>query len=237
MLVESTVEREELILALREVTDLERIIGRVVYGSANARDLKRPGRRPGENSPTAAAVRASALRCWRRYARGLDDLPELRQELERAIVDEPPFTIREGGMIRPGYSDQVDELKSIQTGGRDLVPRWRPGSGGVQGHPQSEGGLQQGVRLLHRGGQEPDRPGAGALGPQADHRQLRALHQPGVEGPGTHHSLRRGQADGPGVRAVLRTAGQGQRPGGRPSRPPPAAWPNWTCCAPSPPWR
>ena len=52
---------------------------------------------------------------------GLDDLPELRQELERAIVDEPPFTVREGGMIRAGYSDQVDQLRSIQTGGRDLV--------------------------------------------------------------------------------------------------------------------
>ena len=121
MLVESTLEREELILALREVTDLERIIGRVVYGSANARDLsalaaglgKIPRLRQlceGLNSPLLAEV-----------CQGLDDLPELRQELERAIVDEPPFTIREGGMIRPGYSEQVDQLKSVQTGGRDLV--------------------------------------------------------------------------------------------------------------------
>ena len=52
---------------------------------------------------------------------GLDDLTELREELERAIVDEPPFTVREGGMIRTGYSEEVDRLHSIQTGGRDLV--------------------------------------------------------------------------------------------------------------------
>ena len=121
VLVESTLEREELILALREVTDLERIIGRVVYGSANARDLsalaaglgKIPRLRQlcdGLSSPLLAEV-----------CQGLDDLPELRQELERAIVEEPPFTVREGGMIRAGYSDQVDQLRSIQTGGRDLV--------------------------------------------------------------------------------------------------------------------
>ena len=52
---------------------------------------------------------------------GLDDLTALREELERAIVDEPPFTVREGGMIRTGYSEEVDRLRAIQTGGRDLV--------------------------------------------------------------------------------------------------------------------
>ena len=36
-------------------------------------------------------------------------------------MDEPPFTVREGGMIRTGYSEEVDRLHSIQTGGRDLV--------------------------------------------------------------------------------------------------------------------
>ena len=121
VLVESTLEREELILALREVTDLERIIGRVVYGSANARDLSALAAGLGKIPRLRQLCEGLTSPLLAEVCQGLDDLPELRQELERAIVDEPPFTVREGGMIRAGYSDQVDQLRSIQTGGRDLV--------------------------------------------------------------------------------------------------------------------
>ena len=121
VLVESTVEREELILALREVTDLERLIGRVVYGSANARDLAALAAGLGRIPRLRQLCQTLESPLLAEVCRGLDDLPALREELERAIVDEPPLTIREGGMIRPGYSQQVDELHSIQTGGRDLV--------------------------------------------------------------------------------------------------------------------
>ena len=121
VLTEATLERSELRLELREITDLERLIGRVVYGSANARDLaavcaglsRVPRLRQlaqGLDSPLIAEV-----------CRQLDDLPELRLELEQAIVEEPPLTVREGGMIRAGYCPDVDELRSIQSGGRDLV--------------------------------------------------------------------------------------------------------------------
>ena len=121
VLAEHTLERGELRLCLREITDLERLIGRVVYGSANARDLAAVagglGRIPqlralteGLDAPLLAEVRA-----------GLDDLADLRRELEGAIVDEPPLTVREGGMIRAGYDEEVDRLRSIQSGGRELV--------------------------------------------------------------------------------------------------------------------
>ncbi len=121
VLVESTLEREELILALREVTDLERIIGRVVYGSANARDLSALAAGLGKIPRLRQLCQGLEAPILAEVCQGLDDLPELRDELERAIVEEPPFTVREGGMIREGYSDQVDQLRSIQTGGRDLV--------------------------------------------------------------------------------------------------------------------
>jgi DNA mismatch repair protein MutS len=120
-LVEATVEREELILALREVTDLERIIGRVVYGSANARDLASLAGGLGKLPRLRQLCQNLKSPLLAEVCQGLDDLPELRQELERAIVDEPPFTVREGGMIRPGYNADVDQLRSVQTGGRDLV--------------------------------------------------------------------------------------------------------------------
>ena len=123
ILVEHTVEREELILALREVTDLERLIGRVVFGSANARDLAALSAGLGKLPELRARCAALEAPILAEVTRGLNDLPALREELDRAIVDEPPLTVREGGMIRAGYSAEVDELRSTQNGGRDLVAR------------------------------------------------------------------------------------------------------------------
>ena len=115
------VTREELIAALREVTDLERLIGRVVYGTANGRDLNALAVGLGQvprlrelleevDSPLAAELREQ-----------LDDLPELRDLISRAIVDEPPFSIREGGFIRKGYSQEVDYLQDIMRNGKGMV--------------------------------------------------------------------------------------------------------------------
>ena len=92
-------EREELILALREVTDLERIIGRVVYGSANARDLASLatglGRIP-KLRELCAAVDAPLIAEVRQ---GLDDLTALREELERAISACFPARADEAGSL------------------------------------------------------------------------------------------------------------------------------------------
>jgi DNA mismatch repair protein MutS len=122
-LVEHTVEREELILALREVTDLERLIGRVVYGSANARDLSALAVGLGKIPQLRERTAGLDTPMLKDIRNRLDDLPELRAELERGIADEPPLTVREGGMIRPGYSQELDELHSAQNGGKDLVAK------------------------------------------------------------------------------------------------------------------
>ena len=50
-------------------------------------------------------------------AQALDPLTDLCQRIDRAIVDDPPFSLREGGMIRPGYSEEVDQLRDIMSGG------------------------------------------------------------------------------------------------------------------------
>lgn len=99
--------------ALGQITDLERILSRIEVGSANARDL--------------AALR-SALRalpqvkqllseCRQGLLHTLDTRialhEDLLDELERGIVDDPPFTVREGGMIRRGFSAELDEVHDI----------------------------------------------------------------------------------------------------------------------------
>ncbi|MBR4661206.1 MAG: DNA mismatch repair protein MutS, partial [Clostridia bacterium] len=51
----------------------------------------------------------------------LDELEDVRALIDGAIVDQPPFTVRDGGMIREGYNAEVDELRSIMNGGRDFI--------------------------------------------------------------------------------------------------------------------
>ncbi len=120
-LVEKTVSREELILMLKEVSDLERSMGRIVTGTANCRDLV---------SLAAGCTRLPELRqaisqleapLWQELSAMLDPLEDLKALIDRAIVDEPPFTVREGGMIRPGYHEEVDRLHEIMSGGKGML--------------------------------------------------------------------------------------------------------------------
>ena len=120
-LVGDPIGREELKDTLREITDLERLIGRIVYGTAGGRDLVALAAGLGKLprlrellSPYSGALLTS-------LAAGLDDVPQLRELICSAICDDPPFSVREGGFIRDGYDPEVDRLRHILNGGKDLV--------------------------------------------------------------------------------------------------------------------
>ncbi len=125
-LAADSVAREELALTLRRVPDLERLIGKVVYGSANARDMLLLGTGLSvlpELAEKAAQTGSAALAP---LIRGLGGLEELQRLLLSAIRDDEddnrlPFTIREGGFIRPGYDTEVDRLRDILDHGSDLL--------------------------------------------------------------------------------------------------------------------
>jgi DNA mismatch repair protein MutS len=114
------IARGETQLALREIGDIERLIGRIVYGSANCRDLtalsasasKLPEIKNQLSSMKSAALRELCV---------LDDLTDIRARIECAVCDEPPFSVREGGMIRRGYSEEVDRLRALAENGQDAV--------------------------------------------------------------------------------------------------------------------
>ena len=118
-LVEDAITREELSLALREVTDLERLAGRVVYGSAGARDLAALAAGLGKLPRIRGLLEHVSSPLLQELRESLDDLPQLRDLLERSLRDEEekplPFSVREGGFIRPGYSPKVDELRDLLT--------------------------------------------------------------------------------------------------------------------------
>ena len=120
-LVEDTVAREELTAALTGLGDMERLMGRIVYGTAGGRDMASL-RSAMERLP---AIRAQLERFQdRRLAElleALDPLEDLAAQIADAICDQPPFSVREGGFIRDGYNAEVDRLRQILTGGKGII--------------------------------------------------------------------------------------------------------------------
>ena len=120
-LVGDPIGRDELTRTLREVTDLERLIGRIVYGTAGGRDLMALAAGLGKLPRLRELLTPYSGALLTSLSAALDDVPDLRALICSAIVDEPPFSVREGGFIREGYNPEVDRLRNILTGGKDLV--------------------------------------------------------------------------------------------------------------------
>ena len=120
-LVEDIITREELSLVLREVTDLERLIGRVVYGTAGGRDLAALASGLGRLPRIRELLADCSSALLQSLRAELDDLPDVRALIGRALVDEPPFSVREGKFIRPGYDPDVDELRDIMEHGSERL--------------------------------------------------------------------------------------------------------------------
>ena len=120
-LVNATVCRGELIEALKDVTDLERVTTRIVTGTVNCRDLL--GLARGLRALPIVKQRlqeldASALQ---KLEEAIDPLSDCADLIENTIVDEPPLTVREGGIIRDGANDEVDRLRDIMNGGEGTI--------------------------------------------------------------------------------------------------------------------
>ena len=120
-LAEHTVAREELTLALSGIADMERLIGRVVYGSAGGRDLVSL-RASMERLPAVKAqLAAFPSGALHQLDRQLEDLNDLAALIGQTLVDEPPFSVREGEMIRDGFDPEVDRLRGILHGGKSFL--------------------------------------------------------------------------------------------------------------------
>ena len=122
-LVDHTMARQELILALTGIADMERLIGRIVYGSAGGRDLV--ALRSAMERLPAVKAQLSAFPKGRLHEldEQLDDLNDLAALISETLADEPPFSVREGEMIRDGFHPEVDRLRSILHGGKDIIAR------------------------------------------------------------------------------------------------------------------
>lgn len=119
-LVRDNTARAEIIQTLRGISDMQRLIGKVVFGNANGRDLIALGectRALPRLKEQLAPFKCSTLR----EIAAMDDLHDITSRVDRAICDDPPFSVREGGILRKGYSEEVDKLRSIRDNGAAAV--------------------------------------------------------------------------------------------------------------------
>lgn len=115
--------RAELRDHLRRVADVERLTSRVSAGTCSPRDLA--------NLRSSLEVIPSLLKALRTVkapplealADSMDSLPQIQQLLKEALVDDPPAHLREGGVIRTGYHEELDRLRNISLEGKDWVAR------------------------------------------------------------------------------------------------------------------
>ena len=120
-LVQATVCREELREALRDVTDLERVITRVVTGTVNCRDLLGLARGFRALPLVKSHLAQAESPLLQKLYESIDPLTEFADLIENTLVDEPPLTVREGGMIRKGANEDADRLRDIMNGGEGTI--------------------------------------------------------------------------------------------------------------------
>ena len=110
--------RGEVIENLKKVYDIERLAGKMAYGNANARDMVTL-----KNSLfKLPEVKQILKNCKSDLLKGLyeklDELQDIYQLIEKSIVEDPPMTIKDGGIIKLGYDEEIDKLKTAQTEGK-----------------------------------------------------------------------------------------------------------------------
>ena len=113
--------RTDLRNELKKINDIERLIGRITTLAARPRDLGALR----DSSVSIAELKSlmKPVRCnlLKTVLADLDDFSDIREKLSAALVDEPPLSSKEGGIIQKGFSAELDELKSIQTEGKKWI--------------------------------------------------------------------------------------------------------------------
>lgn len=122
-LCENVVMRGELENALRGILDLERIMTKVVYGSAGGKDLRALAQTAEKLPEIKAQLEGSKCEELASIYSELDTLEDICALISTAIVDDPPFSVREGGIIRDGYNKDIDYLRSIISDSKGWIDR------------------------------------------------------------------------------------------------------------------
>jgi len=117
----SQVRRDKLRALLKEVADLERVIGRISLGSATARDLVAMLRSLNQAPAIREVLLGLDSSLLEILVENTDELPDVRELIARAINDDPPVKLSDGDVIRDGYSAELDELRSTSRNAKQII--------------------------------------------------------------------------------------------------------------------
>ncbi len=113
--------RMEIRELLKRVYDIERLMGKIILGNVNCRDLISLKNSIGQIPHIKGVLKGCGaelnLRCYEQ----LDTLEDIFGLIERAIIEDPPISIKDGGLIKQGYNEEVDRLRRATTEGRDWI--------------------------------------------------------------------------------------------------------------------
>ena len=127
--VEEFVRESRLRASLRDelkgVYDVERLLSRVATGRASPRDLSFIGRTLGSMPAIKQLLATCTSRLLRQLEADLDPCHDLRDGLAAALVDECPLTVREGGIIRPGFHAELDHFRELAAGGKQWIAQYQ----------------------------------------------------------------------------------------------------------------
>ena len=120
-LVKDTVAREELRRALDGILDLERLLSRVTLETANARDVLALAASLAKIPAVRNLLARLSVERWCRLHQSVDDLGDVRERIEKAIVPEPPISLSDGGVIQSGVDRELDELRDLSRNSKQYL--------------------------------------------------------------------------------------------------------------------
>ena len=120
-LKENVMLRGDVIDNLKKVYDIERLAGKMAYGNANARDMITLKNSLARLPEVKSVLQTTESPMLKDIYENLDELRDIYELVEKSIVDDPPMTVKDGGIIKMGYNEEVDKLKTATTEGKNWI--------------------------------------------------------------------------------------------------------------------
>lgn len=135
-LADSPQKRDKIRACLSGINDIERLMTRIAYGTANAKELKSLEATIDKLPEIKEEVQGFSSSLLKSIENDIDLLLDVKELIENSITDEPPFTVREGGMIKAGYNEEIDSLKAIMEDGAGIIASIEAGEREKTGIPK-----------------------------------------------------------------------------------------------------
>ena len=122
-LIEGVIERGKVRQSLSDIHDIDRIVAKVVYKTANARDLKKLASSLKNIPDIKNQTRTFESELVKKLDADIDGLEDIRDMIDSAVTDEPPATVKDGGFIKTGFNEEVDHYRSIVSDNKDWIDK------------------------------------------------------------------------------------------------------------------